>query len=92
MNNKNLEALRIEDIKRYLGGESPRVICKRLSVSKRWLFKWIKRYKTGERNWFKEESKAPHTIYRKTPSKDLKDFTTRTTVTAVLKDKPLMKY
>jgi transposase-like protein len=69
MNKKNLEALRIETIKRYLGGESPQVICKELSVSKRWLFKWFKRYKTGERDWFKEESKTPHTIYRKTPSK-----------------------
>jgi len=56
MNQNELEALRKKTIKRYLGGESPQVICKELS--KRWLFKWIKRYKTGKRNWFKEEPKA----------------------------------
>jgi transposase-like protein len=69
MNQNKLEALRIKAVKKYLEGKNPQVICKELSMSKRWLFKWIKRYKTGKRNWFKEESKTPHTIYRKIPSK-----------------------
>jgi hypothetical protein len=68
MNKKNLEALRIKTIKRYLEGKSPQVIDKELSMFKRWLFKWIKRYKSGKRNRFKEESKAPHIIYLKTSS------------------------
>ena len=67
MNQKKLEALRIKSVKKYLEGKNPQVICKELSMSKRWPFKWIKKYKTGKRNWFKEESKTPHTIYRKTP-------------------------
>ena len=69
MNQKDLEALRIEAVKRYVGGESPQVIGKESSMSKSWLFKWIKRYKSGRRDWFKGESKAPHRVYRKTSSK-----------------------
>ncbi|MCK4377531.1 MAG: helix-turn-helix domain-containing protein [Actinomycetia bacterium] len=38
MNKKNLEALRIKAIKKYLEGKSPQVIGKELSMSKRWLF------------------------------------------------------
>ena len=68
MNKVSLEALRIKAIKQYLAGQKPKVICKALSMSKRWLFKWIKRYQSGKRNWFKEKSKTPHTIYRKTSS------------------------
>jgi len=65
---KNLEALRIKALKQHLAGQSPKVICQELSMSKRWLFKWIKRYQSGKRDWFKEKSKTPYTIYRKTSS------------------------
>jgi len=37
-------------------------------MSKHWLFKWVKRYQSGKRNWFKEKSKTPHIIYQKTSS------------------------
>jgi len=63
---KNIEALRIKAVKQYLAGQNPKTICQGLSMSKCWLFKWIKRYQSGKRNWFKEKSKTPHTIYRKT--------------------------
>lgn len=63
---KSLEALRIKAVKQHLAGQSPKVICQELSMSKRWLFKWIKRYQSGKRDWFKEKSKTPYTIYRKT--------------------------
>jgi len=65
---KSLEALRIKAVKQHLAGQSPKVICQELSMSKRWLFKWIKRYQSGKRDWFKEKSKTPYTIYRKTSS------------------------
>ena len=65
---KSLEALRIKALKQHLAGQSPKVICQELSMSKRWLFKWIKRYQSGKRDWFKEKSKTPYTIYRKTSS------------------------
>lgn len=63
---KSLEALRIKAVKQHLAGQSPKVICQELSMSKRWLFKWIKRYQSRKRDWFKEKSKTPYTIYRKT--------------------------
>ena len=63
---KSLEALRIKAVKQHLAGQSPKVICQELSMSKRWLFKWIKRYQSGKRDWFKEKSKTPYSIYRKT--------------------------
>jgi transposase-like protein len=66
---KSLEALRIKAVKQHLAGQSPKVICQELSMSKRWLFKWIKRYQSGKRDRFKEKSKTPHTIYRKTSPK-----------------------
>jgi putative transposase len=65
---KNIEALRIKAVKQYLAGQGPKTICQALSMSKRWLFKWIKRFQSGKKNWFKEKSKTPLTIYRKTPS------------------------
>ena len=43
MNQKKLEALRIKAVKKYLEGKNPKIIGKELSMSKRWLFKWIKR-------------------------------------------------
>jgi len=64
---KHIEALRIQAIKQHLAGQSPQVICRELSMSRRWLFKWIKRYRSGKENWFYEKSKKPHTTYRKTP-------------------------
>ncbi len=63
---KNIEALRIKAVKQYLDGQSPKTICQELSMSRRWLFKWIKRYQSGKKNWFREKSKTPLTIYRKT--------------------------
>ena len=62
---KSLEALRIKALKQHLAGQSPKVICQELSMSKRWLFKWIKRYQSGKRDWFKGKPKIPYTIYRK---------------------------
>jgi len=63
---KNIEALRIKAIEQHLAGQRPKTICQALSMSKRWLFKWVKRCQSGKKNWFKEKSKTPHIIYRKT--------------------------
>lgn len=46
-------------IDRYLKGESPNSIYTDLGRSKHWFFKWLKRYKTGAENWYKEKSRAP---------------------------------
>lgn len=56
------EELRKEAIKRHvLGGESPKKIYKSINRSKKWFFKWLKRYETGAADWFKEHSRAPLT-------------------------------
>ena len=46
-------------IERYLKGEDPKSIYDDLNRSKNWFFKWLKRYQTGETNWFKGKSRAP---------------------------------
>ena len=46
-------------IERYVNGESPISIYTDLGRSKYWFFKWLKRYKTGDNNWYKDKSKAP---------------------------------
>lgn len=44
---------------RYLQGESPKSICRDLSRSKYWFFKWLGRFRTGDLGWYKDRSRAP---------------------------------
>ena len=53
------QELRKTAIKRYLKGESPKTIYTDLQRSKYWFFKWLKRYQTGEPEWYKGKSRAP---------------------------------
>jgi transposase len=53
------QELRKTAIKRYLKGESPKSIYNDLKRSKNWFFKWLKRYKSGEPEWYQGKSKAP---------------------------------
>jgi len=53
------EETRKEAIVRYLKGESPKSICRDLSRSKHWFFKWIVRFQTGDLEWYKDRSRAP---------------------------------
>jgi len=53
------QQLRKKAIQRYLNGESPKTIYSDLGRSKNWFFKWLKRYQTGEPEWFEEQSRAP---------------------------------
>jgi len=46
-------------IHRYLKGETPKTIYTDLKRSKHWFFKWLKRYQTGEPEWYKGKSRAP---------------------------------
>jgi putative transposase len=52
------QELRKEAISRYLHGEAPKAIYSDLKRSKYWFFKWLKRYQTGEPDWFKDKSRA----------------------------------
>ncbi len=54
------EELRKKAIQRYLERGSPKSIYTDLKRSKEWFFKWLKRYQTGDKDWYKDRSKAPH--------------------------------
>lgn len=51
--------IRRNAIQRYLKGEKPKSIYTDLNRSKKWFFKWLKRYQTGQKDWYKDQSKAP---------------------------------
>ncbi|MFH2220535.1 MAG: helix-turn-helix domain-containing protein [Pseudomonadota bacterium] len=51
--------LRKSAIKRHLEGESPKTIYTDLKRSKEWFFKWLKRYQTGEPEWYKDKFRTP---------------------------------
>lgn len=52
------QKFRKKAISRYLQGEKPISIYTDLKRSKNWFFKWVKRYKSGDPDWFKDNSKA----------------------------------
>jgi len=51
--------LRKRAINLYLKGESPKSIYSELNRSKFWFFKWLKRYQSGDPEWYKDKSRAP---------------------------------
>ena len=51
--------LRKKAINLYLKGERPTSIYSDLNRSKNWFFKWLKLYKTGDPDWYKDKSTAP---------------------------------
>jgi putative transposase len=53
------EDIRKEAIAWYLRGVQPKATYDKLQRSKKWFFKWLKRYKSGASEWYKEESRAP---------------------------------
>jgi transposase len=53
------QELRKTAVTRYLKGESPKSIYNDLKRSKNWFFKWLKRYKSGEPEWYQDKSRAP---------------------------------
>ena len=54
------EEERIEAVNRYIMGDKPSNICKDANRSEKWLFTWLKRFKTGEEEWYK-----PNQTHRK---------------------------
>jgi transposase len=53
------EEIRRRAIERYAKGESPKSIYEDLNRTKQWFFKWLKRYQSGDLNWYKSKSRAP---------------------------------
>ena len=52
--------IRKQAVSRYENGESPKQIYQSLGKSKKWFFKWLKRYKNDGENWSEELSRRPH--------------------------------
>lgn len=48
--------LRQKAINLYLKGGTPKSIYLELNRSKNWFFKWLKRYQTGDPDWYKDKS------------------------------------
>ena len=56
------EELRKEAVRGHLvEGETPKAIYTSINRSKKWFFKWLKRYQSGAADWYKELSRAPCT-------------------------------
>ena len=55
--------IRKKAINLYLQGAKPKSIYTELNRSKNWFFKWLKRYQSGDPDWYKGKSRAP----RKSP-------------------------
>jgi len=60
------EEERIKAIQRYLEGEREVDIYRSLERSKGWFNKWLRRYKTGRKGWYKELPKRARVIPHKT--------------------------
>jgi len=54
------QELRKQAIQRYQNNEKPKAIYTGLNRSKYWFFKWLMRYKSGDSDWYKDQSRAPH--------------------------------
>jgi transposase len=62
--------LRIKAIQRYVQGEKPKAIYTDLNRSKKWFFKWLRRYQSGEKDWYKDQSRAPKNSPRRISGTD----------------------
>lgn len=62
--------LRKTAIQRFIAGEKPKAIYTDLKRSKKWFFKWLQRYQTGEKDWYKDQSKAPKNSPRRISQTD----------------------
>ena len=51
--------LRKKAINLYLKGGTPKSIYSELNRSKEWFFKWLKRYQSGDPDWYKGKPRAP---------------------------------
>jgi transposase len=62
--------LRKKAIQRYEQGEKPKAIYTDLKRSKKWFFKWLQRYQSGEKDWYKDQSRAPKNSPRRISGSD----------------------
>lgn len=56
---RSLELERRGAVDRYRVGESPSAICASLGRSREWFYKWLRRFESGDPNWFRDRSRRP---------------------------------
>lgn len=57
----NEESLRKMAVQQFLQKRSPVSIYREIGRSKKWFFKWLQRFQSGDPEWYRDHSKAPHT-------------------------------
>ena len=60
------EQERIEAVNRYIMGDKPSNICRDTNRPEKWLFTWVKRFETGDDEWYRSQSRAPKKHGRET--------------------------
>lgn len=60
-------------IERYLRGEKPRTICVGLGRTEPWFYKWLKRFRQGDPDWYQEHSRKPLQLALRT-SKEIEEI------------------
>jgi len=63
----NEESLKKMAIQQFLQKRSPVSIYREIGRSKKWFFKWLQRFQSGDPEWYRDHSKAPHTQPHQTP-------------------------
>jgi len=64
----DLEQERQWAVQRYTQGQSPDAICASIGRSRSWLYKWVVRAASGDPDWFREQSRQPHSHPLRTPA------------------------
>lgn len=57
---EDVEAGRRRAIQRYQTGESASAICTSMGYSCRWIYKWLKRFESGDPHWYQDKSRRPN--------------------------------
>jgi hypothetical protein len=60
---------RKQAIQKFIEGEHPVDIYRNINMSKKWFKKWLKRYQTGQKEWYKDLPKSQKVIHNKTSEK-----------------------
>jgi hypothetical protein len=53
------EALRRLAIEQYLQGKTPVSLYREMARSKKWFFKWLHRYRSGDADWYRDHARIP---------------------------------
>jgi len=54
------EILRKMAVEEALQGKAPVLIYQEMGRSKKWFFKWLQRYKSGDTEWYRDNPRTPH--------------------------------